>query len=569
MILQRVKLETLPEKKTSINKNIIGIKLEDGTFKDYDFKKDIDEWMDARDSCENTQDHCCLYSISTEETVTHDCFATVLTKAQVKTRPEAEKAMKDEIRKFEDFGAFKTVNDNGQLAIRTRWVVTEHDDESKGYKLKARLCMRGDREKDVDSVRADSPTAHKDTLKLALAIAANEEFDLVSADIKSAFLQGKSLQRKVFVIPPPEANQDGKLWLLEKAAYGLVDGSRLFYLELKDRLEKVGMREVSGNSALFTMHVDGKPIGLVCSHVDDLLMAGDSQFKQLLSDKILKMFQFSKIEWKKFKYLGCEVEKLDNGDISLNQNEYIQKLGTVDIPTGWNSMKVSEKERKSIRKVVGELLWVSLMTRPDLSFEVNKLSGNILNVTIRDIKDAKILIEKAKADPVRLNFTKLGAHENLEIKVYTDASFNNQDDKVRSTEGRVILLGNKNSRNVNAFSWKTKKISRVCRSVKAAETRALESGLDEAVHFARIVKEVYDGKIDLKHPKQIAVKALTDNKGLWENLHNTRQCEEKLLRNSVALMKEMMENKEVNEVEWVETANMLADVLTKKSGVGK
>ena len=90
---------------------------------------------------------------------------------------------------------------------------------------------------------------------------------------------------------------------------------------------------------------------------------------------------------------------------------------------------------------------------------MNKLSGHILNATIRDIKDAKILIEKAKADPVRLNFTKLGAHENLEIKVYTDASFNNQDDKVRSTEGRVILLGNKNSRNVNAFSWKTKKIS--------------------------------------------------------------------------------------------------------------
>ena len=136
------------------------------------------------------------------------------------------------------------------------------------------------------------------------------------------------------------------------------------------------------------MHVDGKLIGLVCSHVDDLLMAGNSQFKQLLSDKILKMFQFSKIEWKKFKYLGCEVEKLDNGDISLNQKEYIQKLRTVDIPTGWNSMKVSEKERKSIRKVVGELLWVSLMTRPDLSFEVNKLSGNILNATIRDIKDA-------------------------------------------------------------------------------------------------------------------------------------------------------------------------------------
>ena len=61
----------------------------------------------------------------------------------------------------------RTVTDDGQYAIKG----------SKGYNLKARLCMLGDREKDKDSVRADSPTAHKDTLKLALAVAANERFD--------------------------------------------------------------------------------------------------------------------------------------------------------------------------------------------------------------------------------------------------------------------------------------------------------------------------------------------------------------------------------------------------------
>ena len=70
-----------------------------------------------------------------------------------------------------------TVTDDGQYVIKTRWVVTEPDDVSKGYNLKARLCMRGAREKDKDSDRADSPTAHKDTLKLALAVAANERFD--------------------------------------------------------------------------------------------------------------------------------------------------------------------------------------------------------------------------------------------------------------------------------------------------------------------------------------------------------------------------------------------------------
>ena len=429
--------------------------------------------------------------------------------------------------------------------------------------------MRGDREKDVDSIRADSPTAHKDAIKLALAIAANEQFDLTSADIKSAFLQGRSLERDVYVVPPPEAKQDGKLWLLNKAAYGLIDGSRLFYLQLKDKLESIGMREVSGNSALFTMHLKGKLIGLVSSHVDDLFMAGNKQFKKLIAEKILNLFKFSKVEYSKFKYLGCEVKKQTNGDISLNQNDYIQKLEVIAIPEGRNSNEVNENGRKAIRKVVGELLWVSLMTRPDLSYEVNRLSGNILNATIRDMKDAKLLIEKAKADPVEVNFTKIGDGKDLELTVYTDASFNNQDNKIRSTAGRILLLGSKCSDKVNAFSWKTKKIARICRSVKGAETRALESGLDEAVSFARMVKEIYSGEVDLRKPKQINVKAFTDNKGLWENLHNSRQCEEKLLRNSVELMKEMMDHSEVREIKWVDTNNMLADILTKKSGGGE
>ena len=57
-------------------------------------------------------------------------------------------------------------------------------------------------------------------------------------------------------------------------------------------------------------------------------------------------------------------------------------------------------------------------------------------------------------------------------------------------------------------------------------------------------------------------------KELWENLHSTRQCEEKLLSNSVALIKEMLENHEVKEVKWEETSRMLADVLTKRTGNG-
>ena len=208
------------------------------------------------------------------------------------------------------------------------------------------------------------------------------------------------------------------------------------------------------------------------------------------------------------------------------------------------------------------------MTRPDLAFEVNELSKSILNAKIRDLKSAKRLVEKAKLETAILKFTNLGPIEDLRIKLYCDASFNNQDSKLRPTEGRVLLLEYTYSDIENMFFWKIKRISRICRSVKGAETRALENGLDEAVHYARMVKEIYDGGANIKNPKQIKVEAVTDNKGLWENLNNTRQCEEKMLRNFIASEKKMVEKSEVEKVYWVETKGMLADTLTKIAGNG-
>ena len=271
------------------------------------------------------------------------------------------------------------------------------------------------------------------------------------------------------MIPPPEANQ-GMLWLLQKGAYGLMDGSRLFYLELKEKLEQIGMKVLSGDSALFTMHEKGKSIGLVCIDVDDIFITGNKTFKEIITTKLTNLFSFQ-IPWMCFP--------------------------DVTVPIKINSCKANEAEIKIIRSAVGELLWVSLMTRPDLSFDVNKLSSNIANATIKEVKDAARLAEKAKQDPITLNFTHLGQKEDLKIRLFCDASFNNQDEKLRSTEGRLLLLENKHSSKYNLFSWKTKKISRICLSVKGAETRSLETGLDEAIHFARMVKENYDGKVDL------------------------------------------------------------------------
>ena len=294
---------------------------------------------------------------------------------------------------------------------------------------------------------------------------------------------------------------------------------------------------------------------------DDLILAGNKKFEKDITSKLQEMFKFSKIEENNFKYCGCNITVEKQGSIALDQNDYIEKLVELDITYTNDETELSKQEIKSVRGKIGELLWITLMTRPDLSFEVNILSSEVAQGTIATMKAVNRVVRKAKSCK---NFSKLGDLSEISVKVYADASYGNQSDKIRSTAGRVVLIENKRTGMVSVASWKTKKIGRVCRSVKSAETRALEEAIDDGVNIARLIKEVYTGRVNLKEPEQIPVKALTDSKSLWESLHNTRQCEEKLLRNSIAGIKELMDRNMVEDVVWVPTQKQLADCMTKR-----
>ena len=88
-------------KDSSVHKNIVGIKLIDGTDMDIDFTTDVEVWNDAREASEDLVDTCCLYCHSKEKDIMHNTFATILTKAGVRGRPEIDQVMQDEIKKFE------------------------------------------------------------------------------------------------------------------------------------------------------------------------------------------------------------------------------------------------------------------------------------------------------------------------------------------------------------------------------------------------------------------------------------------------------------------------------------
>ena len=126
----------------------------------------------------------------------------------------------------------KIDNQCDQKPITTRWVLTKKLIDSK-IQTKARLCTRGFEE--IQDFRTDSPCCSRVAIRLFMTILASKNWTLNSIDIKTAFLQGKEIQRTVIIQPPPEANTN-KLWKLLKCIYGLADASRFWYLRVKEEL---------------------------------------------------------------------------------------------------------------------------------------------------------------------------------------------------------------------------------------------------------------------------------------------------------------------------------------------
>ena len=79
-------------------------------------------------------------------------------------------------------------------------------------------------------LQSDSQTVSKGSFKILMAVAANNSFKLASVDIRAAFLQSRTLDRDVFMKPPPDIRKEGVIWRLKKPLYGLDDASHKFWL---------------------------------------------------------------------------------------------------------------------------------------------------------------------------------------------------------------------------------------------------------------------------------------------------------------------------------------------------
>ena len=90
--------------------------------------------------------------------------------------------------------------------------------------------------KGIKALRLDSPMVCNQSLSIQFTIATQNKWKMHSADVTTAFLQARPLNRKVFTKPVVEAGHIGMLWDLKRPMYCSVDSGRQWYLTLEEFL---------------------------------------------------------------------------------------------------------------------------------------------------------------------------------------------------------------------------------------------------------------------------------------------------------------------------------------------
>ena len=450
---------------------------------------------------------------------------------------------------------FDEVNDDGQPRVSCKWVVTSKVKDDKNV-VKARLVARGFEEK-TNSARTDSPTCSRQSLRMAFVTASTMKWQIQSLDITSAFLQGNSIERNVFLKPPPEANSNGKIWKLKRCIYGLNDAPRAWYDRVSTELMRLGGKASLYDDAMFLWYeIDcTNIIGLIVTHVDDFIYVGTSQWHEEVINHVMQKFRISAHAVGTFRYVGLNVKQTSEG-IFVDQQAYVQELKPIELKPERMQCKddlLSSEEKSQLRSLSGQLLWATSQTRPDGAYYSCVVSNYGKEPTVRDILSANKAVKTIKSRDVRLFFPCLGDPKKIGVISFSDASHANLPSGASQGGFIVFLCGNNK---VLPFMWQSKKLNRVTKSPLASETMELADAADAGHLAAVIVKEDF-GLVD-----EPPVKCYTDSQSLIDHLQTSHVIQDSRLRVDVARIREMIQLSECN-VEWIEKECQLADPLTK------
>ncbi len=210
-------------------------------------------------------------------------------------------------------------------------------------------------------------------------------------------------------------------------------------------------------------------------------------------------------------------------------------------------------DKEAFQSLIGALNWLSVMTRPDITYAVSNLSRSLKNPTPDHIKAAKRVLRYLAGTVNDGLLYKSGEHDGLQG--FTDASYYDDYDTSRSTGAYIYKLFN------GPVAWQSKLQKLVATSTCESEYIAAAEACKEALYLGPMLEELgYDegvAPVFLNIDNQAAMKLATNpvnhaaTKHIRMRYHFVRQL--------------ASETKEIR-LQWVDTKGQCADPLTKPIG---
>ena len=296
---------------------------------------------------------------------------------------------------------------NGKKAIGSKWVFKLKRIPGEKDRFKARCVARGYSQRHgIDYGETFSPVIRYESIRILLALAAIKNLYMKQCDVKTAFLYG-NLDEEIYLEPPPGFNS-GKFWTLKKSLYGLKQAPRCWNSTFHDFLMKYNLKQNTADQCVYHSKVNEFDLffGL---YVDDGIILSRSEC--IIDEFLNEMKERFKIKISSPNYfVGMEIEQdAISKDIRIHQSTYIenilnkyklQEIAELSIPSDPN-VQLTRHEGENInvpyRQVVGSLMFLACVTRPDIAFAVNQVS-RYLEIWKRALECGSKDFEVPKAD---------------------------------------------------------------------------------------------------------------------------------------------------------------------------
>ncbi|KAK6151361.1 hypothetical protein DH2020_013996 [Rehmannia glutinosa] len=281
--------------------------------------------------------------------------------------------------------------------------------------------------------------------------------------------------------------------LLKKAIYGLRQAPRAWYHEFRSFLLSVGFSNSKADSSLFIFS-SGSSLIYLLIYVDDIIVTSNSSSSlQQFTRKLSVRFSLKDLGPLSY-FLGIQAHRTPSG-LFLSQTRYIHDilqrtnmLGANEVSTPLSpsdTLKLHDGspsfDPTQYRQVLGSLQYLSL-TRPDISFAVNKLAQFMHCPSVSHWAAVKRVLRYLKGTSHYGIF--LSARSPLSLHAFADADWAGDLDTRHSTSAYVVFLGS------NPISWSSKKQTTVARSSTEAEYRAIASATAEVNWLNNLLHEL-------------------------------------------------------------------------------